>query len=295
MKGVAYFLFKSFVWMVGKLSDRSLYRGSTFLKIILLDIIGYRKAVVLQNLKNSFPEKSKADIKSLMHQYYQNLSDLIFETLASYNWPAEKLKERFQFVGVEVLQEFILQNQRVLAVAAHTGNFEIGAVLVHQQLSVTGYSMYRPLANPKLDKTIYDYRSRFGLTIVASKDLRKMIDQMSFPSCLFLIADQNPSKIEKAYWVNFLHQDTAFAHGPAEIAKAYQMPMVYLNTHRVKRGYYQSEVVLLFKTVEDKSHQQITEAIASKLEQTIQEHPDDWLWSHKRWKWKRDGQAIVRL
>ncbi|MBK6389769.1 MAG: lysophospholipid acyltransferase family protein [Saprospiraceae bacterium] len=295
LKSLLYYVFKVIIWFSSKLSDKNLYRCSNIIKVVLYNLLGYRKQVVIKNLRMSFPVKSAAEIALLAEKYYQHLSDLIMETLASYSWSREKLATHFKFTNLGVLQPYLEQKKRMVGVSAHFGNFEIGAILIPSQLKVPGYAIYRPLANPKLEQWMYKKRTRSGLTIVPSKELRPMIEKMSSPGILFLLADQNPSIIQKAYWVNFLNRDTAFVHGPANVAKEHNMPILFFDSKRVKRGYYESEISVLVDDPTKYTHQQITEMFAKKLEHILQERPDDWLWSHKRWKWAKINEEIVRI
>lgn len=73
------------------------------------------------------------------------------------------------------------------------------------------------------------------------------------------------------------------------------MPILFFDSKRVKRGYYESEISVLVDDPTKYTHQQITEMFAKKLEHILQERPDDWLWSHKRWKWAKINEEIVRI
>jgi Kdo2-lipid IVA lauroyltransferase/acyltransferase len=295
MKTISYFLFRIISRLAGTLSDQNLYRISKVLKLILFNLIGYRKQVTYKNLTNSFPEKSKKEIAELADRYYQNLSDLLLETLASYYWTTERMALHFKFTNTEILKPYLDKKQRIMAVASHTGNFEIGAVLIPSQVKAPAYSVYRPLANQKLERLIVGKRTRTGIHITPSKLLRPMIEKMELPGILFLLADQNPPTIQKAYWVEFLHQDTAFVHGPAQIAKEYNIPVFYCDTKKMRKGYYESHISLLLADPSTKTHEEITALFAGKLEQSLMDRPDNWLWSHKRWKWVRNQGKIIRV
>lgn len=295
MQTISYFLFRIISRFAGKLSDKNLYRISKVVKLIIYNVLRYRKSVTIKNLTKSFPDKLKNEIVILADTYYQNLSDILLETLASYYWTTERMALHFKFTNTEVLKPYLDKNQRIMAVASHTGNFEIGAVLIPSQINVPAYSVYRPLANQKLEKLIVDKRTRTGIHITPSKLLRPMIETMELPGILFLLADQNPPSIQKAYWVNFLHQDTAFVHGPAQIAKEYKMPVFYCDTRKIRKGYYESNISLLLADPSTKTHEEITGLFAGKLEESLRDRPDNWLWSHKRWKWARSQGKIVRV
>ena len=295
MKAFTYFIFRFLVNLVGNLSDKNLYRLSKGVKVLIYNILGYRKKVTLSNLSRAFPNKSTEELKSISNQYYQNLSDIIIETFASYNWSLERMGEHFNFINIEILKPYLEKNQKILCVASHTGNFEIGAVLIPEQIKTPSYSVYKEFANPRLEHEIVSKRSRTGLHLATTKQIKPLIASMQEPGILFLIADQNPSVIQKAYWINFFNQDTAFVHGPANIAKEYNMPVFYADTKKIRKGYYESTISLITSDPSSHTHEEITALFAGKLEQSLRERPDNWLWSHKRWKWKRNQGEFIRI
>lgn len=295
MKWLAYALFRLVIWSLSGLKAKSLYRISKVIKFLLLNVLKYRLKVVRTNLSRSFPQKTDSEIKALVHQYYQNLSDLLVESLASYGWPIDRFKSHFVFKNLDVLQEVIKKYPRVIGVSAHTGNFEIGAVLTQPLLNTRCYAIYRPLANPYIERFTFGRRTMQGMIIRPNKQLNELIQMMDNESILFLVADQNPSSIQKAHWVDFLNQDTAFVHGPAMLAKTHNMPVLYFDIVRIKQGYYECFISVLIPDPNNVSENEIIRQYAHKLESSIIKHPDDWLWSHKRWKWARRGTELVRI
>ncbi|MEP7269846.1 MAG: lysophospholipid acyltransferase family protein [Saprospiraceae bacterium] len=295
MKEFEYLLFRAAVWIAKNLSDRNLFRISSFFKWIVYRVIAYRKDVVLKNLKASFPARSNAELNIISSQYYQNLCDIIFETFASYHWSVDKMKEHFIFINPDLLKEEKYKETTFIGISGHIGNFELGAVLVPFHLGIASFAVYRPLANKKINDYILEQRNRTGLKFLNSLHLRSLLQDMPSPSILFLLADQNPTNIEKAFWVNFLQQDTAFVHGPATLSKELNAPIVFFDTQRVSRGIYQTELSILIEEPSSLTAEEITQIIAKKLEQNIIQRPDDWLWSHKRWKWQRVNNIPVRV
>ncbi len=294
METIGFTAYKLLSRFVGRMSDTSLYRLSTFLKFILLNVIGYRKEVVIQNLKKCFPDKSNEDIHQLTHQYYQNLCDLILEALAAHAWPLERVRSHIQFTNTEILNPFIEHNIKMLGLAAHMGNFELAAILIPKTIRAAIYAVYRPLANKKIDAGLSKQRSSTGLILVKPTQLRKTMDSMPSPSILILVADQNPSKIEKAVWVDFLNMETAFAQGPAELAMNYQLPIVYFDLKRISRGKYECECSVLVENASLVTKNEIIKKYAEKISQSLVQRPDDWLWSHKRWKWRKVDDKVER-
>ena len=235
------------------------------------------------------------EVTKVANDYYQNLCDLMIETFASYNWPEQELQKRFKFINPEILTEYIKSKKQLIGVAGHFGNFEIGAVSIPSQLNTNSYAVYRPIANHLINEYVVAKRTRTGVHIFDSKNLRAELPGMTSPCILFLLADQSPSKIEKAYWVDFMHQETAFAHGPTDLAKSLAWPLIYIDIKTIKRGYYEAEISIVIDDPSKYKAQEIAQLLANKYQRTIRDSPSDWLWSHKRWKWKRVNGKPIRI
>jgi KDO2-lipid IV(A) lauroyltransferase len=103
-----------------------------------------------------------------------------------------------------------------------------------------------------------------------------------------MASDQSPTNLSKAFWVNFLGRETAFLHGPETYAKKYDLPVIFVDIQRVKRGYYQLTLVLISDKPRETGEGEITKRYASLLEKAIYHQPENWLWSHRRWKHTRN-------
>ena len=103
-------------------------------------------------------------------------------------------------------------------------------------------------------------------------------------SIFIMASDQSPSNIKKAIWVKFLGRDTAFLQGPEVYAKKHDLPVVFVDIQRVKRGYYELEMKLITENPLELPEGEITQRYASMLEEAIRNKPENWLWSHRRWK-----------
>jgi len=108
-----------------------------------------------------------------------------------------------------------------------------------------------------------------------------------------MAADQSPSNHSKAIWVNFLGIETAFLHGPEKHAVLNDYPVFYIHVERVKRGFYTCELSLLADNPGILPEGEITRRYAAKVESIIREKPENWLWSHRRWKKRRRETETV--
>ncbi|MDO8998995.1 MAG: lysophospholipid acyltransferase family protein [Bacteroidota bacterium] len=272
-----------------------LYPLSNFFYFIIFYIVGYRKKVVIQNLKNSFPEKSEKEIDLITKQFYRHFCDVIFETIKLYTISKEKLNQRCTFSdeAVKTLNIFFDKGQSIVGVIGHMGNWEWGAILhqVYFKQLITG--VYHPLSNKSFDAFMLKLRSRFGGNIVSMSALYKEIltlRQKKIPTTIGLIADQTPPP-ENAYWTTFLNQDTPVFVGTEKLAKKFNYPVVYLPIIKLKRGYYQLGAIVITENPKDLADGEISRLHTLALEKNIQQQPAFWLWSHRRWKHKRPIKA----
>jgi KDO2-lipid IV(A) lauroyltransferase len=124
---------------------------------------------------------------------------------------------------------------------------------------------------------------------------RQMVARKHIPRIIALVADQVPDVPEQAYWTDFLHRDTPFYPGTERLARSRNLPVFYLQLVRLRRGYYEATFTLVGEPPYDDSLPPgaILERYRDLLEQTIRNHPSDWLWSHKRWKHWRGKYAKI--
>ena len=106
-------------------------------------------------------------------------------------------------------------------------------------------------------------------------------------SLVAFIADQSPTKPERAYWTTFLNQPTGFFTGAERYARAHNCAVVYGKVVQRKKGYYTGEFIPITDNAANETENFVTEKFVRLLEDQIKEHPADWLWSHKRWKHKQ--------
>jgi len=262
--------------------------------VVLYYIVGYRKEVVLQNLRNSFPDKTEAEIQAICKKFYKYLCDLfleVFKTL-TISKPAMIKHCWFDPATREMIERLGAENRSFIMVLGHLGNWEWAGNTFSLQLPHQLYVIYHPLTNKNVDKLMYDMRTRFGTKLIAMKDtFREVLSKRNELFSPAFIADQTPASAEKAYWTRFLNQDTAVFRGPAAIARKTGYPVVYASIKRRKRGYYEMFGELVVDDPKSVSEDELLDMYTKKLERDIIAQPEVWLWSHRRWKLKKP-QAV---
>ncbi len=267
-----------------------LYVVSDFTYFIIFYIIRYRREVVFENLENSFPEKSPAGIRAVAKGYYRHLCDLIVESIYQRRMGEDEIKRRVTYNNPEVIQKYYDEGKHVAAVMGHYCNWEwiYGFPLITRYKCIT---IYKQLKSRVFDKLMFDMRSRFGAELVPMKKAFRKIydyDKKGIPTITDFIADQTPSRGNTLYWVDFMNQDTPVYLGAERIAKKMNMAVVYFKMNKIRRGYYEVDFIPLYDNAAETSDYEITNAHVARLEQQINDQPEYWLWSHRRWKIKRN-------
>jgi KDO2-lipid IV(A) lauroyltransferase len=294
MKKVLYLIFELFCRGLSILPKRGIYIVADFLFFIGYFLVGYRKKVVLKNLCNSFPEKSKKEINKIAKKFYRHLADVMIENIAILYMKPSRVDKFVVFKNINLIEDYYKQNKNVTTMVGHYGNWEflptIAPKISHKTLSV-----YRPLTNKYFDRITYKMRQRFQSIPVSIRDSYKKILELEKKGILYsvgLLADQSPPKKYTNYWTLFLNQDTPFIQGPEKIARKFNHVVVFAAVRKKKRGLYEIEFQELFKNAKDTEHGEVTEAYSKALQKIIQEKPELWLWSHKRWKYNKNGQKL---
>lgn len=264
-----------------------LYGLALCLFILLYYITGYRRAVVDENLRNSFPEKAEAELKAIAKKYYRYLADMVVETLKTLTITKQEILKRVEGVNTELVKDALNSGRSVIGILGHYGNWEMCAQGFSLLFEKRRIIVYKPINNPYVDKMMYRARARFGATLVSMKNIaRQLITYRDEPTITVLVGDQTPALNELHYFTNFLNQPTGVYLGAEKLAKITNSLVVFCDIRLVRRGYYTCTFVPLFDKPTATAPYEITKAHVAYLEKVICQQPEYWLWSHRRWKHK---------
>ncbi len=289
MNKILFKIVYSIIWLITLLPINLLYKLSDVMYFLAYYVVGYRKKVVITNLKNAFPLKDNKEIKQITKAFYAHLCDNLLETALMINMPAKEYAKRFVFKNLEVLDDLYKKGKSVCAVFGHYGNWDwTSALNMYTKYQV--YAIYMPIKNKNIDNLVNKLRGKFGMKLIHKQYAARTILNLSESKELFIayfIGDQTPSKHEISYWTKFLNQDTPVFLGTEKIARKTNQAVVYFDITKVKRGYYEIEFIKLFENSSETKEYEITESHLRYLEKRIIEKPEYWLWSHRRWKYKK--------
>jgi len=268
-----------------------LYGISNTLAWIAGSLLKYRAKVIDTNLKNSFPSKSNEERSKIKSAFYKSLSDVIVEAIYTLSISKAEMLRRVQFTNSELLLNHYHTGKGVIVLAGHQANWEwclVGFSAAHK-LNIDG--VYRPLHNRFFDRLMISIRGRFKANLLPANDTSAHLKRHKNDSrILALVADQTPSP-KGAIVLPFLNQATPFFRGPELMAAISEWPVLYIEMARVKRGCY----TLTFHPVLEAGEnvRLIMPRYATLLEKSINTYPEQWLWSHRRWKHKVSLPASI--
>jgi KDO2-lipid IV(A) lauroyltransferase len=286
---LGYFFLRLFIELFRFIPFRALYVLSDAMAFVLLKVIGYRRKVVEDNLRNSFPKKTDDEILRLIRLSYKNLADNTLETLKLFTTPIPEIKRRCPVINPEIVNQYLDRHQPIILAGSHYNNWEITGITMPPTFHGATVTAFKPLTNKLIDRYLNQTRSRTGMEMVRMDEMFKMMRKRAGePVVWILLADQSPSSRKNAHWVQFLGQDSASLPGTDVLARKFNFPVLYYHVRRTSRGHYEVEFSEIWKTPSEAAEMDITRAYAQQLEAYIREQPENWLWSHKRWKIKRD-------
>ena len=281
-------VFYLFIYPITRLPFRVIYLLSDGLFFLIYYLLPYRKGVVLQNLRNSFPEKSEREVKEISKKFYRHFCDLILESFKMFAVSKEEVAERFSFPPSEIQEKFFREQKSIIMAGGHYNNWEAFAVACAIALPFRCVGLYKPLQNKWFDKKIRTSRVRFGLNLWSIKSSSDMFkeNQGELTAFMFLM-DQSPSNPTRCHWMTFLNQDTGVSYGVEKFAREYNQPVIFGRILKRKRGHYYFESELITDDPGSMPPGKIVEELTKRLEKDIIKEPEYWLWSHNRWKHKK--------
>jgi KDO2-lipid IV(A) lauroyltransferase len=285
-----YYLLKAFTWIIQLFPLRFHYFISDLFFLLVYYVVRYRRSVVYQNLTNSFPEKSNSEIRLIAKKFYHHFCDSFIETLYFDRISEKEIKKRLTLLNQRVIEKYLDEGRPVILAMGHYNNWEWNCSWP-LNTKYRGNVIYKKLRNKSFDLFYYKMRSRFGLNPLERADTYRQLiadSQNAKSAASAFLMDQTPRKHEIQYWTTFLNQDTPVLTGTEKVARKLDAAVLFCHVRKLKRGYNQLEFSVIAEHARDTAPFEITEKATRIIESVIIERPELWLWSHKRWKHKRD-------
>ena len=267
------------------LPRKCLYFLADGLFYMLYYVAKYRRKVAHDNLKKSFPEKTETEIQSIEKKFYRYLADLFIEYLIILGKNYKKLDKMMDYSNLELLQDLYEKKKDIALLTAHYANWELITTLP-PKIKHKLCPAYKRQTNPVFDGLVYGLRSKFGAIPVEMADTFRFAltnKRKDMRIALMLLADHLPRTTD--YFTTFLnHEGTPIIEGPERMSRALDMAVVFMDTSKLSRGKYKTKFVLLYENPADAAKNQISESYIRYLENKIEQQPEYWLWTHRRWR-----------
>jgi len=229
------------------------------------------------------------EIHLLTKEFYQHLCDISLESLKGFTLSPQEIIHRHRILNPELADYHYNKGVSAISVPGHFNNWEWGTLSPGLQLKYPIVGIYKPMSNKLVDDFVKNHRARFNTRLAALNETSSTFNELSgIPHAYLMASDQCPTNLKKCYWFDFLNQETAWLHGPEKYARRYNLPVIYVDIQKVKRGTYHLKLVLLSDNPASLPEGEITRLYAQNLEKSILREPACWLWSHRRWKRKRE-------
>lgn len=289
------------MWLISLLPLKIHYMMSKGFVLILMKVFAYRQSVALVNLSRAFPLMSYGELSDVLASFRTHFSRIIAENIKMLSYSEKNLGQMVSVENPELLKKYYEQDKSVIIVGAHTGNWELLTWMDYfvscNDLGYSGYDLkfiYKRQHSRLSDMVVgWTRKSRRNIELVeSSRVAKRILGKKESPSCYFLFADQAPPPGAK-FLLDFMNQPTSMINGPEVLAKAANIPVVYLEMIRRDDGKYK----IVFKEITSEPSRckkgYITVSYARMVEQTIRKNPCAWLWSHRRWKRKAEGEYVA--
>ena len=273
----------SFFWFIS-LIPLSLFN---LLSYLINFIFFYRKKIVLNNIKLAFPNKSNLEIKNIYKGFRLYFINLICEIIKMFSSNISFYKKRINIQNINLINNYYNKNQSVIIIGGHYNNWEWAGPILSEIGKHHFVSVYKALSNTFFNKLMIKIRSRYNIDVVEMNDLVKYIFGNKKCKMIALISDQNPIVNEKTKWISFFNHEVPVADGPEKIAKKFNYPVLFCDIQKVSNGYYNISFEILEDNPQESKDGDITKKFFKRLEKQINDDPNNYLWSHNRWKHKK--------
>lgn len=293
MQFLVFIIIYPILWLISILPFRLLYLFSDFVYIIIYKVFRYRKDIVRSNLAKAFPNLSDKERLVIEKKSYHHLCDIFLEMIKTMTISRKEIERRYIFTNLQTYLDLEKKGKSIALLCAHYASYE-WAVSMNFHITFEGFGIYKQISNKYFDRLVKRIRSKFKAHLITTRQTRSTIEENKSKGILGVYgfaSDQTPSGKNALYWNSFLGIETPIHYGAESLAKRYDMNVVFLRGKKVRRGYYEATFEVLSEDVKLVPNYQLSEIFMRKVEEQIIEAPEFYLWTHKRWKKRREAEV----
>lgn len=293
MQFIIFLIVYPFLWLLSILPFRLMYLFSDFVYILIYYIIGYRKNTVRNNLALALPHLSSKERLVIEKKFYSHLCDMFLEMNKTMSITKAEIEERFKFTNLEVYLDLEKKGKSIALMCAHYASYE-WVISMNHYIQFEGFAIYKKINNKHFDALVKKIRSKFKAHLITTKETIPTIMQNATEERLSVYgfaSDQSPKASRALHWVDFMGVEVPVHTGAEFLAKKYDMNVIFLKVKKTKRGYYEATFEVMSENTTAVPDYEISDAFMKKVETQILEAPEYYLWTHKRWKYKKEATS----
>ena len=266
-------------WLIYALSDIA--------AVLLMYVLRYRRATVMANLAQCFPEKSPAWRRKVARRFYRGFTDTMLESLKMFSLSPEKALERVSYQDPEEFERLLGSGRNHIMIFGHYANWEWLMFTKLMFPKMNAVALYQRIENEFVNRCALQARERFGMHALQAKHALLGLSRLKNDgsTMVALVADQSPARHLIRYWTPFFGIETPVHIGAHQLAVALKYDVIFLDMHRYARGRYRVGATCIYTPDQAVEPYRIIDRFFEKLEAQIRRNPQDWLWSHRRWKY----------
>jgi len=285
-----YYLVFGLLYLASLLPFFVLYGIADGFFVLMYHVFGYRKKVVMDNLRHAFPDKTERERQTIARRFYRNFCDNWIETIKLISISKAELNRRMSgnFTALEQLNN---DGKAAQVNLGHFFNWEIMTLHAGINQPLTFLTVYLPQSSQIFNRLLMYIRGRWGNPLLPSTEMARAIMPWRRKQYLLALgADQSPAVPEAGYWLSFMHRPTPFPKGPEKFARSAGLAVVMMTTTKPRRGHYHFDYFLVTDNAKNQPEGELMRQYVLHLEANIRLEPALYLWSHRRWKheWKAD-------
>ena len=241
------------------------------------------KKIIKNNLKNYLPNSDDQQIKNIINKMWENYGRIFAEYIFIKDFRSTKLEKNLKINGMEYLDEIKKNKKPVVFVSGHFNNFELMAMQIEKS-GINLAAIYRPLNNIFLNKIMEKIRTKYICRKQIKKGgsgTRELLESFKNNYSIAIMIDQRVSESIK---VDFFNQKASTTTIPAQLFKKFGSKIVPIYIERINGVYFKMTVSRPIILEKESTIEEITLKLNKWLEKMILINPDQWIWSHDRWK-----------
>ena len=286
MKYIKYFIQFSltiFVFLIFKIIGPNL---SSKISGKIFELIGpfFRsKQIIHSNLRRGIPEINAENLKNITKLMWNNYGRLFAEYMFIKDFRSGKLSRKIQIEGQDILDEIKKSKKQVVFVSGHFGNFELMAMYL-EKTGIKLSAIYRPLNNIFLNQIMERIREKFICKYQIKKGIGGLKKLISLKKNKFSTALMIDQRVSEGILSNLFNQEALTTTIPAQLVKKFSIPVVPVYIERIEGLNFKIVIYDPIKFSNEDTIENITLKLNQILEKMILKKPEQWIWSHNRWK-----------